>query len=71
MGDKMTLRYAINFTSKDGSEAEIIGHPMAIDVIERAFKRAGIRFNENVECWDEGYYELKPQQTHRGMRGIE
>jgi len=52
----MTLQYKVYFTAIDGSQAEVIGDPKAIDAVERAFARAGIRFNREIETWDEGYY---------------
>lgn len=47
----------ISFTSIGGYEAKIIGDEPAIRAIEEAFQRAGIRFNEEAETWDEGYYQ--------------
>lgn len=46
----------ISFTAKNGAEAEINGDGKAIAAIERAFRRAGIKFNREVETWDEGFY---------------
>ncbi len=51
------VQYTAHFTSKEGYEAQITGDEPAIRAIEDLFERAGIRFNESVECWDEGYYQ--------------
>ncbi len=59
----MPIKYTLHFTSKDGSEAQITGDVNALNAIERAFERTGIRFNENVGCWDEGYYKRTPQHA--------
>lgn len=50
------LEYRMYFTAKDGSQAQISGDQTALDAIEKAFKRANIKFNKEVETWDEGYY---------------
>ncbi len=51
------VKYTMHFTSKDGSAAQVFGDERALEAIERAFERAGIQFNESVQCWDEGYYK--------------
>lgn len=51
------IQYKISFTAKDGSEAVIKGDEQAIEAIECAFERAGIKWNEQVETWDEGFYK--------------
>jgi len=56
------MRATIYFTALDGSEAEITGADAALEAIEKAFKKAGIKFNEQVETWDEGFYDTpKPK----------
>jgi len=52
-----TPRIRISFTALTGHEAEIIGEEPAIRAIEEALERAGIKFNEKIETWDEGFYE--------------
>ena len=47
----------IYFTSIGGYSAEIKGDERAILAIETAFVRAGIKYNEKIETWDEGYYK--------------
>jgi len=49
----------IFFTAKDGSSAEITGDQKAVRAIERVFRKAGVKFNRDVETWDEGFYERK------------
>jgi hypothetical protein len=51
------VQYRVSFTALDGSEAEIRGDERALDAIEKAFVRAGIRFNTQIETWDEGFYD--------------
>jgi hypothetical protein len=46
----------ISFTSIGGYTATITGEEPALRAIEEAFERAGIKFNEEVGAWDEGYY---------------
>ncbi len=52
----MNAEIGIYFTSLDGSSAKIVGNEAAILAIEDAFTRAGIKFNDELETWDEGYY---------------
>jgi hypothetical protein len=51
------VQYTIFFTAQDGSQAKITGDDNAISAIEKAFKRAGIKYNDQVETWDEGFYK--------------
>lgn len=57
--------YRLYFTAKDGAQAEIFGDSTALDAIERAFAKAGIHFNTEVETWDEGYYSRKPNTSEQ------
>lgn len=50
------MYYTIFFTAKNGEEAAITGKDAVIAAIERAFRKAGIKFNREVETWDEGFY---------------
>jgi len=50
----------VYFTAKNGAEATITGDVKALDAIEKLFKRAGIRWNEQIGTWDEGYYDDEP-----------
>jgi len=54
-----SLSAKIFFTSLDGYEAQITGDEPALRAIEEALERAGIRFNEQVGTWDEGFYSNK------------
>lgn len=59
------VKYTIHFTALDGSEATITGDSEAISAIEGALEKAGIEYNEQVECWDEGFYgKSKPVLAH-------
>ncbi len=51
------IEIAICFTSIGGYEAKITGDEPAIRAVEEAFERAGIRYNEQIETWDEGFYK--------------
>ncbi len=53
----MTPEYSIYFTAKDGSTAKITGDLRALEAIEAALEKAGIKFNEHIETWDEGFYK--------------
>lgn len=50
------MKATVFFTSIGGYEAQITGDEPALRAIEEIFERAGIKFNEQVETWDEGYY---------------
>jgi hypothetical protein len=50
------IEYTIFFTSVGGYSAKITGDELALSAIEEAFERAGIKFNDELETWDEGYY---------------
>jgi hypothetical protein len=52
---KVTL--SAYFTAKNGETAMITGDHGAIEAIEKIFEAAGVKFNDEVETWDEGYYE--------------
>lgn len=54
------LSARISFTAIGGYEAEITGDEAAIRAIEEAFERAGIKFNEEICTWDEGFYDSTP-----------
>ncbi len=59
------------FTTKDGWDARITGDQRAVEALVCLIQRAGIRYNENVGTWDEGYYNdtPKPRQIHRDSGG--
>lgn len=61
------IKYSISFTAKKGGEASINGSDEAIAAIERTFRKAGIKFNRNVETWDEGFYDSTPKSTKRAV----
>lgn len=52
-----SLSATLYFTAKDGSEATVTGNAKALDAIEAIFEKAGVKYNEQIECWDEGFYE--------------
>lgn len=59
------IDYTISFTAKNGGEASIKGSDDAIAAIERAFRKAGIKFNREVETWDDGFYDTTPKSKKR------
>ena len=52
-------RYRVSFTAMTGHEAEIVGDEAAVRAIEEIFERAGVKFNEQIGTWDEGFYEVE------------
>jgi len=60
----MTIKYTTYFTALDGSEATITGDASAVNAIEDAFKKAGIKYNTQVECWDAGFYFIAPSNPY-------
>jgi ABC-type transport system substrate-binding protein len=61
----MSVRFTIYFTATNGDSAFITGGQQAIDEIEAAFKKAGIRFNTQVETWDAGFYKSTKRMPGR------
>ena len=53
------IEYRMSFTAKDGTEASIVGHVNALEAIEKAFEKAGIKYNDDIETWDEGFYDAR------------
>ena len=61
------IELCVYFTAKDGSTCKITGDQKAIVVIERIFEAHGVHYNEQVETWDEGYYQER--WCHRTAQG--
>ena len=49
--------YSVTITDKAGHEAQLSGSPYVLDRIETMLEAAGFKWNEEVECWDEGFYQ--------------
>lgn len=60
-----TIQFAIHVTAKDGSEAKITGDETALDAIEAALRKGGAKWNEEVGCWDFGFYKKNPTRRNR------
>lgn len=45
-------------TAKDGGEAKVVGDVAAIEAVKRALEKDGWKFNSDVGCWDQGFYDV-------------
>ena len=51
------ISYSVTITDRAGREVQLSGSSDLIDRIENILSANGFKWNEQVECWDEGFYE--------------
>lgn len=51
------MEYTIYVTAADGSSARIVGDVAAVEAITAVLDAAGIRYDEQVETYDFGFYK--------------
>ncbi len=51
------ISYSATITDKAGREVMISGSADLIDHIGEILETNGFKWNEQVECWDEGFYK--------------
>lgn len=61
----MRISYSVGITDKAGRDASLTGSSELIDRIEALLEANGFKWNEEVECWDEGFYDSTPKEDRR------
>jgi len=51
------ISYSVTITDKTGRDVQLSGSSDLIDRIEAMLEANGFKWNDQVECWDEGFYE--------------
>lgn len=58
------IDFGVFFTAKSGAECKITGDLAAVERITAILAARGVQFNEEIETWDEGFYDSTPKKPH-------